>query len=167
MIVDAVKEAGGVDGIIGFSQGAAVAALVASMLEPGREAVFSKAQEQDPSAFAYPEAWKALQKQVEEDGGIKFAVSYCGFWAPHPAYKAFYEPKIATPFLNVIGSLDSVVEEDRSTGLADLCVERKVAYHPGGHFVPIGKEMAGVLIGWVKECCVEKNESVEDMDMPF
>ncbi len=42
--------------------------------------------------------------------------------------------------------------------------------HPGGHFVPVGKDMAGVLVGFVRECCGEKKqeeESVEDMDVPF
>lgn len=168
-ILDSIKEAGGVDGVIGFSQGAAVAAFVVSLLEPGRIQDFEQVKAKDPSAFAYPEPWKELQAQVQQNGGVKFAVSYAGFFAPHPAYAAFYEPKIATPLLNVIGSLDSVVEEHRSTGLVDRCVDKKLVYHPGGHFVPIGREMAGALIGWIKECCVEKKkeELVEDMDVPF
>jgi hypothetical protein len=168
-ILDSIHENGGIDGVIGFSQGAAVAALVAALLEPGRIEVFEKVKAKDASAFAYPESWKELHAQVQQNGGLKFAVSYAGFWAPHPAYAAFYEPKIATPLLNVIGSLDSVVEEHRSTGLVERCVDQKVVRHPGGHFVPVGKEMAGVLIGWIKECCTQKKaeESVEDMDVPF
>lgn len=167
--MDSINEHGGLDGVIGFSQGAAVAALVASLLEPGRIEVFEKAKAKDPSAFAYPEAWKPLHAQVREQGGLKFGVSYCGFWGPHPAYTAFYEPKISTPFLNVIGSLDTVVEEHSAVGLAERCADEKVVRHPGGHHVPVGKEMAGVLIGWIKECCAEKKveESAEYMDVPF
>jgi fermentation-respiration switch protein FrsA (DUF1100 family) len=168
-ILNSIKEAGGVDGIIGFSQGAAVAAFVASLLEAGRIEAFEKVRAEEPTAYEFPESWKKLQVKVQQDGGVKFAVSYSGFWAPHPSYAAFYEPKIATPLLSVIGSLDSVVEEHRSTDLVDRCVGKKVVYHPGGHFVPIGKEMVGVLIGWIKECCTEKKEETpaEDMDLPF
>lgn len=46
----------------------------------------------------------------------------------------------------------------------------RVLYHPGGHFVPIGKEMSSALVGFVRECCEEKGgeeENVEDMDVPF
>jgi len=72
--------------------------------------------------------------------------------------------------LNVIGSLDSVVEESRSLGLSERVMEGRgrTVYHPGGHFVPIGKEMAGVLVGFLREFCVVKEEGgVEDMDVPF
>lgn len=58
-------------------------------------------------------------------------------------------------------------------GLVERCEEgsRKVVIHPGGHFVPVGKDMAGVLLGFIRECCEVKKgaveESVEDMDVPF
>lgn len=161
---------GGIDGVIGFSQGAGAAAFVASLLEDGREQVFDKLREKDASSCEYPEGWREMKKEVGQ-GPLKFAVCYSGFYAPHEAYRAFYEPVIETPLLNVIGSLDSVVDEARSTGLVERCSEksRRVVYHPGGHFVPIGKDMAGVLLGFIKECCEVKKveESVEDMDVPF
>ncbi|KAE8444323.1 hypothetical protein EG329_000633 [Mollisiaceae sp. DMI_Dod_QoI] len=169
-IRDAIREVGGVDGVIGFSQGAGAAAFVASLLEDRREETFASLREKEENAYAYPEGWVELKEDLKQ-GPLKFAVSYSGFYAPHEAYKAFYEPEIITPVLNVIGSLDSVVDETRSTGLIERCSEksRKVVYHPGGHFVPIGKDMAGVLIGFIRECCEVKKveESVEDMDVPF
>ena len=59
-----------------------------------------------------------------------------------------------------------------SLALAGGCVEgvgKRVLYHPGGHFVPIGKEMSGALVGFIGECCEVKKEveNVEDMDVPF
>jgi hypothetical protein len=68
--------------------------------------------------------------------------------------------------LHVIGTLDSVVEESRSLALAEASLEPRVVYHPGGHFVPIGKEMVGALIGFIRECCLEKvrEENAEDTD---
>ncbi|KAF8859747.1 FSH1-domain-containing protein [Acephala macrosclerotiorum] len=169
-IREAIKGVGGIDGVIGFSQGAGAAAFVASLLEEGREDVFNSVREKDPKAYAYPKGWKEMKTEFQQ-GPLKFAVSYSGFYAPHEAYNAFYEPEIKTPMLNVIGTLDSVVEENRSTGLVERCNKetRKVVHHPGGHFVPVGKDMMGVLLGFIKDCCEVKKveESLDDLDMPF
>ncbi|TVY39418.1 Dihydrofolate reductase, partial [Lachnellula occidentalis] len=120
-IRDAIKDAGGIDGVMGFSQGGCAAALVASLLEPDRPAAFAahQAAHPDAHALAYPAGWAELQREF---GQLKFAVSYSGFYAPGDRYKAFYEPKIRTKVLSVIGSLDSVVGEDRSRGLVERCV---------------------------------------------
>ncbi|KAL2065868.1 hypothetical protein VTL71DRAFT_3538 [Oculimacula yallundae] len=157
----AVSEAGGIDGVIGFSQGAAMAAILASLLERGRETPFS-------SSFS------ALQQtHPQPQPPLLFFVSYSGFYAPSPTYAPFYEPPIKTRSLHVIGSLDSVVEEERSQGLVERCEEesRTRVVHPGGHFVPVGKEYAGVLVGWLRDVLKREEkveeESVEDMDMPF
>ncbi len=154
------------DGVIGFSQGGCAAAFVASLLEPGRKESFAAYKSNHPEALPYPDGWEDLQKR---NGELKFAVSYSGFYAPDERYNPFYEPKIRTPFFSFIGSLDSVVEEGRSKGLVERTAGERVVWHAGGHFVPVGKEMAGVLVGFVRECCEVKEEegSVEDMDMPF
>lgn len=162
-IADAIVQEGGVDGVIGFSQGGCAAGFVASLLEDGRETSFPDS--------SYPESFRNPKATINQ-APLKFAVSYSGFAAPNSLYKHYYEPKIATPFLHVIGSLDSVVEESRSLALLDACQEgtgKRVLYHPGGHFVPIGKEMSGALVGFIRECCEEKKveEGVEDMDVPF
>jgi hypothetical protein len=63
-----------------------------------------------------------------------------------------------------------VVEEHRSKGLVERTQGERVVFHAGGHFVPVGKEMAGILVGFVRECCEIKKErevGVEDMDVPF
>lgn len=162
-----IEDAGGIDGVIGFSQGGCAAAFVASLLEPDRKRTFEEYKTKNASAPAYPEGWAELQ---ERNGELKFAVSYSGFYAPDDVYKGFYEPKIKTKFLSVIGSLDSVVEEHRSKGLVERTAGERVVYHPGGHFVPVGKEMAGMVVGFIRECCVvteQKEESVEDMNVPF
>ena len=50
----------------------------------------------------------------------------------------------------------------------------RVVTHPGGHFVPASnKQYAGALIAFIREALnhgeakVSKEESAEDMDMPF
>jgi hypothetical protein len=174
VIRDCIRENGGVDGVIGFSQGGCASFFVASLLNSGRAESFRAKNKFGDDALGFLEGWEELQ-QFQEDtvGGLKFAVSYSGFYAPSTRYEGFYDPQITTPSLHFIGSLDSVVEESRPLGLVERCEEstRKVVYHPGGHFVPIGKEMAAVLVGFVREATTLKREkqeeSVEDMDVPF
>jgi len=182
-IADVLSTEGPFDGIIGFSQGGAAAGMVASLLEPGRRDAFEKAQPQ--GGMRYPESF-------EKDSGFitdvihppfKFVVSYSGFGAStHKLYSAFYDPKIVTPMLHFIGSVDTVVEEKRSLRLVEACADggangKRVVYHPGGHFVPSSqKQFVGALIGFIREVMAESEPKpktnnlsggVEDMDMPF
>jgi fermentation-respiration switch protein FrsA (DUF1100 family) len=163
-IASTIQEVGGIDGVIGFSQGGAAAAMVASLLEPSRPQDFASGEAK--GGMAYPDSFLSLRQTQPP---LKFAVSYSAFFAPNPLYASFYEPKISTPTLHIVGTLDSVVEESRSLALVKACVEPKVVYHPGGHFVPIGKEMVGALVGFIRACCEDEvaEEGAEDMEVPF
>ncbi|KAK7513497.1 serine hydrolase-domain-containing protein [Phyllosticta citriasiana] len=166
-LADVLKEEGPFDGVIGFSQGGAAAGMLASLLEPGRKEAFEKAQEK--GGMPYPQVMEGVHPP------LKFAVSYSGFApAANELYQAFYEPKIKTSMLHFLGSLDTVVEESRSLRLADACEKKegRVVYHPGGHFLPSQKQPVSVLVGFIREVMAEaeaanKEESVEDMDVPF
>lgn len=171
VIADAITANGGIDAVIGFSQGGCFAAIVASLLDSCRPAAFK--ERQASGGIPYPESFAKLVENGQKP--LKFCVSYAGFWAPPPQYGAFYEPKIQTPTLHVIGSLDTVVEEDRTQGLVDRTEKKEILVHPGGHFVPVGKEWVGALISYVRRMlegepaaeAKKVEESVEDMDMPF
>ncbi|KAI5816277.1 serine hydrolase FSH [Pyronema omphalodes] len=129
-------------GVIGFSQGAALAAMLVSILErPNR-----------------PETFTTKHPQM------KFAVCYSGFRAPKQ-YDSWYEPKIVTPVLHVIGSLDTVVDEGRSLELVKACEggDEKTVYHPGGHYLPASKNMVMTLAGFIKQYS-EEQKTVEDDD---
>jgi predicted esterase len=175
-IAEVLKEEGPFDGVVGFSQGGAAAAMVASLLEPGRREAFQKLHTSD-GGIEFPASFTG-----DADGGyvhppLKFAVSYSGFAARgQNPYHAFYEPKIKTPVLHFLGSLDTVVEESRSLALVEACEESegRVVYHPGGHFLPsTQKASVNALIGFIKEVLHRaegpqgEEESVEDMDVPF
>ncbi|KAH0558835.1 hypothetical protein GP486_004522 [Trichoglossum hirsutum] len=141
-------------GVIGFSQGAAIAAMLASLMEgPTRESSFARYQ--SSGGIAFPESFRSLQHPP-----FKFAVVYSGFSSPQPRYAACYEPKIETPVLHFIGSLDGVVDEAGSLRLARACMggENRVVYHPGGHFVPGAKPFVGALMGFLKEALRERDE---------
>ncbi|KAL8946079.1 MAG: hypothetical protein Q9222_007476, partial [Ikaeria aurantiellina] len=113
-IAETIKSEGPFDGVIGFSQGACAAAMVASLLEPHRPSAFSSsmgATEKEPyppSFFLNPNnTTTAIQPP------LKFALIYSGFLAPGPRYSAFYNPPITTPTCHFLGQMDSVVEEGR------------------------------------------------------
>ncbi|KAH7402484.1 serine hydrolase-domain-containing protein [Pyrenochaeta sp. MPI-SDFR-AT-0127] len=170
-----LKDQGPFDGVVGFSQGGACAAMIASLLEPGRREAFER-----EGGMQFPESFEQGTGHTEAiiHPPLKFAVSYSGFAAigKNP-YHAFYEPKITTPILHFLGTQDVVVEEARSLALANACThngEKYVVYHPGGHFLPsTQKASVNALIGFMKEMLhgeeegKKEDESVEDMDVPF
>jgi len=158
-VAETIRRDGPFDGVIGFSQGGALAGMVASLLEPGRRDAF---------AAALPRGGMPFPDSFEEDTGyvvdvvqapLRFAVSYSGFGATTNAlYAAFYQPKIRTDMLHFLGSVDTVVEEVRSLRLADSCVEgrgeggKRVVYHPGGHFLPSSqKQYVAALVEFIRE----------------
>lgn len=162
-----LAEEGGIDGVVGFSQGAAAAALVASLLEEGRKEAFDACERE--GRMGYPKSFLGNDGKVINHP-LRFAVSYSGFKAPDEYYSGFYEPKIKTPTMHVIGSLDTLVDEARSMTLVKVCENDRVVFHPGGHFVPTRKEMVSALVSFIRETCADpepEEESVEDMDVPF
>ncbi|RDA95271.1 hypothetical protein CP533_3477 [Ophiocordyceps camponoti-saundersi (nom. inval.)] len=141
VIANAIREARGVDAVCGFSQGGAVAALVAAALEPKRLVA-----EDGPDA-----AWVADLRDANDGRPLRFAVSYSGFFAPNDALKWCYHPKIETPTLHYIGSLDTVVDENRTYGLVERCQDPVVVVHPGGHHVPVAREWVMPLASFVTQ----------------
>ncbi|KAH8662415.1 serine hydrolase FSH [Xylariales sp. PMI_506] len=153
VIAAAIREASGVDGVVGFSQGGAMAAMLAAAMEPDRPVPTAAA------AAAASESSSSLdwvQELRDANGGrpLKFAVVYSGFPAPDEGLQWLYEGKIQTPTLHFIGALDTVVDEARSNGLVERCAAGEghgmSVVHPGGHYVPVSKEWVGVLAGFLK-----------------
>ena len=184
-IAQALQDDGPFDGVLGFSQGGAAAGMVASLLETGRREAFEAAQAQ--GGMRYPDSFTKDSGFIEEvvHPPLKFAVSYSGFGAStNPLYQAFYEPKIQTPMLHFLGTVDTVVSEERSLRLVDACVDgrgkkggvERVVYHPGGHFLPSSqRQYVAALVAFIREAVGEdvsvdaerKEERVEDMELPF
>lgn len=184
-IAQTLKDEGPFDAALGFSQGGAAAGMVASLLEPGRREAFEAAQAK--GGMRYPDSFVHDTGYIEEavHPPLRFAVSYSGFGASTNAlYQAFYVPKIQTPMCHFLGSVDTVVSEERSLRLADACVQgrgkeggvQRVIYHPGGHFLPSSqKQYVAALVAFIREALGEQEElgsgkqeeSVENMDVPF
>ncbi|PIG89892.1 dihydrofolate reductase [Aspergillus arachidicola] len=160
-VAKVMSEEGPFDGVIGFSQGAAMAAMVVSLLEPGRKEAFAR-------------FWMRMLRRRG-----RFALCYSGFRSPGARYRGFYEsPALQTPILHVLGSLDAVVEESRSRALVEACAgdpekEGKVVWHPGGHFLPSQRPYLDAAVRFIREQLEGGNkkdaeeEDVNDMDLPF
>lgn len=138
-LAETIKEAGGVDGVVGFSQGGAASGIVAAALEKDRTA---------PAGDEW--SWVEALRAANGHKPLRFAVIYSGFFAPPENLGWLYEPKIKTPTLHFIGGLDTVVDETRTRALVDRCIEPIALTHPGGHYVPINKEWVMPLVSFVK-----------------
>lgn len=136
-----------VAGVVGFSQGGSMAAMLAAAMED------HPAPRQQPPG---PE-WEWVRAVREANGNrpLKFAVIYSGFYAPPEELAWLYEPRIKTPTLQYIGSLDTVVDESRSRGLVARCEDPVVLVHPGGHHVPVSKEWVMPLVGFIRKVVVD------------
>lgn len=179
MITKSIREEGPFDGVVGFSQGAAAAGIVASLLEgTGRVSSFKDTERE--GGMSFPASFLDSEKAGGMvQGPLKFCIVYSGFRAPGDKYKAFYEPCIETKSLHFIGQLDTVVSEERSRTLAGCFGGNgeggtgRVVVHPGGHFLPSQRPWLDAVAGYLKECVEGGREkkgeevSAENMDVPF
>ncbi|KAF7718776.1 Uncharacterized protein PECH_004237 [Penicillium ucsense] len=180
-VAKVLSEEGPFDGVIGFSQGAAMVGMVAGLLETGRQEAFAHFEHHDSGGAAgipYPASFAAPDFQHPP---FKFAVAYSGFRSPGPRYRGFYEnPPLQTPMLHVLGSLDAVVEDSKSRALIDACAGKPeadglVVWHPGGHFLPSQRPYLDGVVRFIREQLekndgkkkTEEEEDVNDMDVPF
>lgn len=154
-VADAIEEAGGVDGVLGFSQGGAVGALVAAALEADRPL---PAEDEDAAQHGW------VQRLREANGArpLRFCIVYSGFVArPGAQLEWLYGGSgIKTPSCHFFGSMDTVVEEPRCRALAERFVDPDEIVHPGGHHVPVRKEWVAPLLGFLKKV-VERDGHAE------
>jgi len=104
------------DGVIGFSQGAALVALLCLIKTRNPE---------------------MLSSAVKFD----FAIMVAAFKSKSTKHAQWYEsgesvPKVSIPTLHVMGHGDRVINKRLSDDLLDLFHEPTKLYHSGGHFVP-------------------------------
>jgi predicted esterase len=105
------------DGVFGFSQGACLAALLASAFE-------------EPSR--YPRF-----KFPPGQGPLRFCISVSGFRARDEKLQTLFPSGgIQTPVLHVLGKADQIVDEERAQTLVQVASQSRVEYHESGHVVP-------------------------------
>lgn len=83
----------------------------------------------------------------------------------HKRYRPLYYPKIETPILHFIGTLDPWIPESRTLQLARRCRSTKVAFFTGTHFVPRSRDTVKILVRFVNDTCGGKeDESIESLE---
>jgi Serine hydrolase (FSH1) len=174
-VAQTLSTEGPFDGVAGFSQGAALAAMISSLLEGQRRIdAFENFHSHSSLSIPFPSSFHDL-----EHPPMKFCILYSGFVAPGERYRAFYDPLISTHSCHFIGSLDSVVEESRCRALVDAFggePKAQLFFHPGGHFLPSSKQFLDVLVNFIhsvfqpdaqQDHNKKSEESAADMDVPF
>ncbi|KIM64014.1 hypothetical protein SCLCIDRAFT_116295, partial [Scleroderma citrinum Foug A] len=101
-----------------FSQGAAMAALLAALLEK-------------------PDTYQPfLIDGHPPHPRFQFCVSVSGFKVSDPISNEIFRDSYETPTLHVIGKTDVIVVEERSRALLNVSTSARLEEHAGGHFVP-------------------------------
>ncbi|CAO1618580.1 unnamed protein product [Sympodiomycopsis kandeliae] len=114
-----IKKGGRVDGVVGFSQGACLAFLLAA-------------------AFENPSLLPELGIPSDHPP-LKFCIAISGFRPRDPAHQALFQDSkggISTPTLSILGKADQIVDLERSQTLIDAAKNHREEYHNGGHVVP-------------------------------
>ena len=110
------REQGPFDGVLGFSQGASLTAILAASLEhPERT----------------PETSEPIQNKP-----FRFVISVSGFRPADPKFDPLFRDQIQTPVMLIVGANDSIVTSERSQTLVERCANSRVVRHPGEHYLP-------------------------------
>ncbi|OCT91088.1 esterase OVCA2 [Xenopus laevis] len=106
-VAKAFSELGPFDGILGFSQGAALVAIICALKQHG-----------DPRFH------------------FNFAILVAGFKSRSSEHTKHYQQPNTVPSLHVIGETDRVISADMSRELVSHFENPFIVMHPGGHYVP-------------------------------
>jgi fermentation-respiration switch protein FrsA (DUF1100 family) len=104
-----------IDGLFGFSQGAALTGLLA-----------------------------ALRESPRAPGGLdfEFAIMVGGFTSFLPQHASLYRRPLTIPSVHVIGRSDAIVPRSDSLKLAGRFADPLVLEHDGGHVIPADRAVA-------------------------
>ncbi|XP_037508007.1 esterase OVCA2 [Rhipicephalus sanguineus] len=129
-IEEAFKEQGPFDGILGFSQGAAMTAMILS-----------------------------LQSLKRIECSFKFGVLVAGFRSRSSAHDYLFaqEGAIDVPTLHVVGETDNIIPKAQATEILPFFVSPSVLYHPGGHFLPTSSECKAEYNAFLKKMASAHN----------
>lgn len=101
------EESGPFDGILGFSQGAAMLGLLCG-----------------------------LQQQGKLSFSFKFAIFSSAFRSRSTPHQYLYSEKITLPTLHIFGEADQVIDKSMSEEFLQYFDEPETLIHAGGHFIP-------------------------------
>jgi len=145
---DYVKSHGPVDGVVGFSQGAAMATMFAPLCEGTQERLAALALQGSPTFCQPPQH------------PLKFLISCCGFQTSSTYYAGFYTPRLTTPSLHFVAEFDTMVSEARTTALADACENARSIRFRGSHYVPSDRATLRDMAAFIANTCIPQQGMV-------
>jgi acetyl esterase/lipase len=113
-LIDVFAKQGPFDGVLGFSQGAALTGLATALRAPDHK----------PS--------------IEQPLSFRFAIEFSGFPARDPKLAELYsrEKSFDLPSLHFVGKTDSIVPPDKTLALAKIFKNPQIFDHADGHIIP-------------------------------
>ncbi|XP_041367617.1 esterase OVCA2-like [Gigantopelta aegis] len=130
VIKQAFADQGPFDGVLGFSQGAAMLSPICGL------------REQEPDTFKFD-----------------FAIFVAGFKSRQRPHDAIYENIVTIPTLHVFGDTDKVIPKDMSEDLLQFYQNPKILQHPGGHFIAASGPQKKVYLEFLNEMLENKKKS--------
>ncbi|XP_006007486.1 esterase OVCA2 isoform X2 [Latimeria chalumnae] len=106
-VAKALADQGPFNGILGFSQGSALVAIIC-----------------------------ALKQQGDLRFQFDFAILIAGFKSQSSSHESYYRDPITIPTLHIFGETDRVIPGEMSRDLTSCFTDPLVLTHQGGHFVP-------------------------------
>jgi serine hydrolase FSH1 len=119
-VLDLLRSGPRIDGIFGFSQGAALTGLLAGL------------RDSDPSCPDF-----------------EFAIMVGGFTSPYARHADLFRRKLALPSVHVIGRADTIVPRHDSLLLADRFAAPMVLEHPRGHVIAASSAVAAPIANFL------------------
>jgi predicted esterase len=133
----------GFDGVLGFSQGAALAGLLAGL----RENQLREIQVHEN---------QVRENQVRQNAGrigFDFAVMFGGFKNDAPQHAELYRHTFALPSVHVIGGADRIIPPPESLELANQFQSPVVLEHSGGHIIPRDRAVLDGVAQFLDRMC--------------
>ncbi|KAG1670654.1 Esterase OVCA2 [Nymphon striatum] len=122
-------EEGPIDGIMGFSQGAALAAIISSLKAKGAEdQVLDNALHDGIKSY--------VVDTTNIANTFWFTILVSSFKSRCSLHEDLYSPTIFIPSLHVYGEGDEVVHTDMSEEVCYHFDQPTRLIHPGGHYIP-------------------------------
>ncbi|KAJ5752552.1 hypothetical protein N7520_009469 [Penicillium odoratum] len=134
-------------GIKGFSTGAALAAVLSSMLEKRETYCEVPFQVRQMHWFLL----RIFSLLADNNPPFGFAVCFSGFRFEHEVYDPIYSQRIETPILHVVSNLDTMIEPAMTKRLAGSCGSASIYQFSGGHHIPRSADSVRTLREFVKQ----------------
>ncbi|OBA21845.1 FSH1-domain-containing protein [Metschnikowia bicuspidata var. bicuspidata NRRL YB-4993] len=149
-----IRQNGPYDGIIGFSQGAAMAAVIANSIEKSvpQNGPLAIAVMFSPFAFTVPRKSRDVMARLNSE--VTDVREYANLVSLNPLYREYFTQQLSgTKTVAVYGMVDTVVPPVRTEYLCSLYAQIDIMKHDGGHYMPNKKLFLDPIVELFKKAC--------------